>query len=394
MIFLLTFVTLALIGMAVIAIVNTLTFPRLKRSSDLSSPLRLSILVPARNEAAVIGRTVRGLLAQTYPHFEVIVLDDNSSDGTAELALAAAKGDPRLRVLLGKPLPSGWLGKNWACHQLAQVAGGDWLIFTDADVRWSPEALAALAAEMGRTQADLLTVWPTQETQSWGERLVVPLMALVILGYLPLLLVHHTPWPSLAAANGQCLAFRRKAYDAIGGHFALRDNVLEDVSFARRIKANGFRLRMADGAGLINCRMYSDWPSVRDGYAKNILAGYGGSVIFLILAAFFHWLVFLGPWLWLFGFWTAPLGVDLRFTILNSSFTIHYSQFIIHNLLLLLISLGLAVRMLTAAATRQRPGDALLLPLSVLLMTRIAAQAVWWHWHGGPRWKGRVVSIK
>jgi chlorobactene glucosyltransferase len=177
---------------------------------------------------------------------------------------------------------------------------------------------------------------------------------------------------------------------------------LEDVNFARRVKANGFRLRMADGAGLINCRMYPDWPSVRDGFAKNILAGYGGSVIFLILAAFFHWLVFLGPWLWLFGFWTALSGVDLRFTTLDSSFTIHYSQFIpqgypfgtIHNLLLLLIGLGLAVRMLTAVATRQRPGDALLMPLSVLLMTRIAAQAVWWHWHGGPRWKGRVVSIK
>jgi chlorobactene glucosyltransferase len=224
---------------------------------------------------------------------------------------------------------------------------------------------------MSRTQADLLTVWPTQETQSWGERLVVPLMALVIIGYLPLLLVHHTPWPSLAAANGQCLAFRRKAYQAIGGHAALRDNGLEDVNFARRIKASGLRLRMADGAGLVNCRMYPDWPSVRDGFAKNILAGYGGSVIFL-----FHWLVFLLPWFWL-----------LEFTIYDLRLTIDYSPFAP----LLLVGLGLTVRMLTAAATRQRLGDALLMPLSVLLMTRIAAQALWWHWHGGPRWKGRIV---
>lgn len=386
MIFLLTFVTLALSGMAVIAIANTLTFPRLKRSSDLSSPPRLSILVPARNEAAVIGQTVRGLLAQTYPHFEVIVLDDNSSDGTAALALAAAKGDPRLCVLPGKPLPSGWLGKNWACHQLAHAADGDWLIFTDADVRWSPDALTALAAEMTRTQADLLTVWPTQQTLSWGERLVVPLMALVILGYLPLLLVHHTPWPALAAANGQCLAFRRKAYEAIGGHFALRDNVLEDVGFARRAKAKGFRLRMADGAGLIHCRMYPDWPSVRDGFAKNILAGYGGSVIFLILATFFHWLVFLGPWLLLI--------INNQWSIINSQrfLFIDHWQLTVNYWLFVLIALGIGMRMLTAAATRQRPGDALLLPLSVLLMTRIAAQALWWHWHGGPRWKGRIVK--
>lgn len=386
MIFLLTFITLALIGMAVIAIVNTLTFPRLKGGSDLSSPPHVSILIPARNEAAVIGQTVQGLLAQTYPHFEVIVLDDNSGDGTAALALAAAQGDPRLRVLHGQPLPRGWLGKNWACHQLAQAAGGDWLIFTDADVRWTAEALAALAAEMDRTQADLLTVWPTQQTQSWGERLVVPLMALVILGYLPLLLVHHSPWPSLAAANGQCLAFRRKAYDAIGGHFALRDNVLEDVSFARRIKAKGFRLRMADGAGLINCRMYPDWPLVRDGFAKNILAGYGGSVIFLILVTLFHWLVFLGPWLLLI--------INNQWSIINSQrfLFIDHWQLTVNYWLLVLIALGIGIRMLTAAATRQRPGDALLLPLSVLLMTRIAAQALWWHWHGGPRWKGRMVK--
>ncbi|MCL4303480.1 MAG: glycosyltransferase [Anaerolineae bacterium] len=386
MIFLLAFVTLALSGMTVIAIANTLTFPRLTLASDLSSPPRLSILIPARNEAAVIGQTVRGLLAQAYPRFEVIVLDDNSSDGTAALALAAAQGDPRLRVLHGQSLPSGWLGKNWACHQLAQAASGDWLIFTDADVRWSPGALAALAAEMVRTQADLLTVWPTQETQSWGERLVVPLMTLVILGYLPLLLVHYTPWPSLAAANGQCLAFRRKAYDAIGGHFALRDNVLEDVSFARRIKANGFRLRMADGAGLINCRMYLDWPSVRDGFAKNILAGYGGSVSFLILATLFHWLVFLGPWLLLI--------INNQWSIINGQrfLFIDHWQLTVNHWLLVLIALGIGIRMLTAAATRQRPGDALLLPLSVLLMTRIAAQALWWHWHGGPRWKGRIVK--
>lgn len=384
--------------MAGIAILNTLTFPRLKPAAGLSSPPRLSLLIPARNEAAVIGRTVRSLLAQDYADFEIIVLDDHSSDATSALAQAAARGDPRLRVIPGKPLPAGWLGKNWACHQLAQAATGDWLIFSDADVRWSPGALAALAAEMSRTQADLLTVWPTQETQSWGERLVVPLMALVVLGYLPLLLVHHTPWPSLAAANGQCLAFRRKAYEAIGGHPALRDNVLEDVSFARRVKARGLRLRMADGAGLVNCRMYPDWPSVRDGFAKNILAGYGGSVLFLVLAAMFHWVIFLGPWLLLIV--NTLTGTSNHWSIINNQWSIVNYQlpFFINNWpltvnywLLILIVLGIGIRMLTAAATRQRLGDALLLPLSVLLMTRIAAQALWWHWHGGPRWKGRVV---
>jgi chlorobactene glucosyltransferase len=388
MIILILFVTLALTGMAFIAILNTFTFPRLTAPFPTprflpSSPPRLSLLIPARNEAAVISQIVRGLLAQTYPHFEIILLDDHSTDNTATLAQAAANDDPRFRVLTGQPLPSGWMGKSWACHQLAQAAAGDWLIFADADVRWSPQALAALVSEMNHTQADLLTIWPTQITVTWGERLVVPLMALVVMGYLPVLLVHHTPWPAFAAANGQCLAFRRQAYEAVGGHAAVRNVIIEDITFARRIKAADLRLRMADGAGLIACRMYPDWPAVRDGYAKNILAGYGGRVFFLALATVFHWLVFLFPWLSLFTI------LDLRFTIYDGAFAIRYSLFVP----LLLIALGLGVRMLTAAATRQRLGDALLMPVSVLLMTRIAAQAVWWQWrYGGPKWKGRVVK--
>lgn len=393
MIFLLAFITLALIGMAGIAIVNALTFPRLKPVNflqNLSSPC-VSVLIPARNEAAVIGPTVKSWLNQTYSNLEVIILDDHSSDGTAKIAQTEAQYDSRLQVITGQALPAGWLGKNWACHQLAQAASGDWLIFSDADVRWSPEALAALVAEMERTQADLLTVWPTQYTYTWGERLVVPLMALVILAYLPLPLVHHTPWPAFAAANGQCLAFRRRAYQTTGGHAALRNNVLEDVNFARRIKSFGLRLRMVDGAGLVSCRMYQDWPAVRDGFAKNILAGYGNNVFFLVLAGVFHWLVFLLPWLLLpFMILDLPTG---GFTIYDFGLTIHYSSFIIQNFLLSLIGLGICLRILTAAVTRQRLGDALLMPISVLLMTRIAVQSIWWHWrYGGPKWKGRVIG--
>src|SRR5690606_28862766 len=147
----------------------------------------VSILIPARNEAQVIAGTIRSLLAQHYPNFEIILLDDQSTDGTANLAAQAGAGDSRLRVIGGAPLPEGWLGKNWACQQLSQAARGEYLIFTDADVYWSVDALAALIELTQQTQADLLTVWPTQDTVSAGERLVVPLMALAILGYLPLL---------------------------------------------------------------------------------------------------------------------------------------------------------------------------------------------------------------
>ncbi len=357
-------VTAALIVIVATAALNAVTFPRLRRAQP-KRPSRVSLLVPARDEATLIGTTVRQLLAQTYRDFEVLVLDDQSSDHTAQVARSAAAGDERLRVLAGEPLPEGWLGKNWACHQLAAQASGDVLVFTDADVRWQPEALAALMALLEYHRSDVLTVWPTQETHGWAERLVVPLMALVVLGYLPELLVRYAPWAAFAAANGQCLAFRREAYQAIGGHAAVRDRIVEDVALARLAKRQRRRLLMADGNGLIACRMYAGWSAVRDGFAKNIIAGYGG-VGPLMLASVFHWLVFLAPWVWLIA---QPSSWPLA-----------------------LVTLGVGARLITAGATRQRLADALLMPLSVLLMTVIAAQAVWWHVrYGGPRWKGRTI---
>lgn len=358
-------VTAALIVMVTIAALNTLTFPRLRDEHPAWTP-RVSLLIPARNEAAVIGETVRRLLMLDYPDFEVLVLDDHSTDGTAQAVREVVADAPQLCVLAGEPLPEGWLGKTWACHQLAAVATGDVLVFTDADVQWQPQALRALVAQFERSDPQMVTVWPTQHTVGWAERLTVPLMALVVLGYLPEVLVRYTPWPVFAAANGQCLAFRRTAYRTIGGHAAVRDQIVEDMALARRAKRYGQRLLMADGNGLIVCRMYTGWSAVRDGYAKNIIAGYGG-VVPLALSTIFHWLVFFAPWVWLIarpGWWSLSL-----------------------------VALGVGVRMLTATATRQRLVDALLMPASVVLMTIIASQAIWWRVrYGGPRWKGRTIA--
>ncbi len=361
-----------LIGLILIALtlnmsVNVLAFPRLRQKGPAAlaqEAAQTTALIPARNEARAIGDTVRGLLAQQPPIGRVLVLDDGSTDGTAAAARAAADGDPRLFILSGSPLPAGWLGKNWACHQLCQAAGDDAraLLFTDADVLWRPGALAAVLSEHTRSGADLTTVWPTQQTETWGERLVVPLMALAIFAYLPVLGVHHTRFASLAAANGQCLLFNRDAYAAIGGHAGVQADIVEDVAFARRIKQAGRHLRMADGAGLVGCRMYRSWPEVRDGFAKNILAGHGGPLQ-LAASTVFHLGVFVLPWL-MAVVTGAPgwLGLGV---------------------------LGLGLRALSAAATRQRLRDAVFMPVSVLAMTMIAARALAWHVSGGPRWKGR-----
>jgi chlorobactene glucosyltransferase len=378
----LAFAWLALLMICLVTALNALTFPRLKAVGEGTPPgdVEISVLIPARNEAGVIQQTLRGLLGQNFPRSEILVLDDQSSDGTGQAAREAGEGDSRLRVIDGEALPGGWAGKNWACWQLAQEARGEVLVFTDADVTWKPGALAALVDLMGENGADLQTVWPTQVTVSWAERLVVPLMGFTTVGYLPLLAVHRTPWQVFAAANGQCLAFHKAAYFAIGGHALVRSTVLEDMRLARSIKRSRRRLRMADGNGLITCRMYRGWQEVRDGFAKNILAGHGSSVPFLLLSMMFHWLVFVFPWVWLGLGWLFKSGWK-------------YSGLLWPWAPLVLVLMGVGARMLTAAVTRQRLRDAWLMPVSVVLMTIIAFQSIRWRWqHGGPQWKGRTLE--
>ncbi|MCB9008970.1 MAG: glycosyltransferase [Ardenticatenaceae bacterium] len=360
------FISFALFILGITAVSNFLFFPRLKTQQPQQQP-RLSILIPARNEAAVIAQTVKTLLAQTYANFELILLDDQSEDGTETIAAQAAGDDSRFRLLAGRPLPPGWLGKNWACHQLSQAATGEWLLFADADVRWTAVAVSSLLAEAQKQQADLLAIWPTQQTKSWAERLVVPLLGFVILCYLPILPVHYTRWAAFSAANGQCLLFRRTAYDRIGGHAAVRHNVIEDIALAKQIKRAQLRLRLADANRLVSCRMYQTWAEVRAGFAKNILAGHGNSLLFLLLSTVFHWLVFVLPWLW--------------FALTLDAWP-----------LILLVG-GVLLRLGTAVFTRQRPRDAIFMPISVLLMSWIAIQAIWWRYRGTTEWKGRILPM-
>lgn len=256
----------------------------------------VSILVPARREEGNIEPCLRSLLAQDYHSFEVLALyEDDPGDGTGSLVQALAGEDPRLRVLHGRPLPPDWLGKHWACQQLAEAATGELLLFTDADTRHHPLALRDAVAALQAEEADLLSALPRQELGSWAERLIVPLIPWSILSFLPLGLAYRLPIPALSAANGQFMLFRAEAYRAIGGHGAVRGDVADDLALARRIKAQGFRWRFADGQERVSCRMYRNFHQVFEGFSKNLFAAFGYRLIPFVLVWLWLGIVFLQP---------------------------------------------------------------------------------------------------
>ncbi|MFC4638153.1 glycosyltransferase [Deinococcus hohokamensis] len=282
----------AVLGVKVaVALINLPTFPRLRPSAP-QDKTGVSVLVPARNEAHNLRETLPGLLAQNAG--EVRLLDDQSEDGTGALARQLSAGRREVQVLDGQPVPDGWNGKTWACWQLAQAAGGEWLLFTDADVRWRPGALDALLAEAARTRADLLSVFPRQDNVTPGERLLTPLVDHVLLTLLPAPLL-RVPHPSASAANGQVMLFRRAAYERLGGHAAVRAHLLEDVALSREVKATGGTVSVALGQGLIGVRMYRSYQDSVRGFGKNALTVHGGSRVVLGLSWAVHLLTYTAP---------------------------------------------------------------------------------------------------
>lgn len=320
-------VALFLVAQGAVLAVNLVAFPVLgvrsrgasaAPATEGTSPVgggrggrpRVSLLVPARDEAETLPATLPTWIAQRPD--ELLVLDDASTDATPRI-LAAAEG---VRVLRGTPLPPGWSGKNWACHQLARAASGDVLVFTDADVAWSPGALARIVDELEATGAGLLTVWPRQSCRTLGERLIVPLVDLLLLANLPHPLVRRLPFAGLAGANGQLMAWRREAYVRVGGHAALPAEVLEDVRLAQRAKRLGVPLALRLGGPWLRTRMYRGWSAVVAGFGKNVLAAAGGSRAALLAVWAINLAAYTLPWAlaWFDPRWWAPAvaGVALR----------------------------------------------------------------------------------
>jgi chlorobactene glucosyltransferase len=369
-------------------VANLRSFDGLRAAEPPENPPLVSILVPARNEERNIGACAGSLLRQDYPNCEVIVLDDHSGDGThmivERLIADATKGRAgvKARLLRGQPLPGGWTGKNWACHQLSQAARGEFLFFTDADTEHAPGTVTAAVAYAQRNRASLVSAWPRLVTVTPGEKLIVPVILLVGLAFCPLWLqrrIQEKPERArerdvrgLGVANGQFMFFSRRAYERIGGHEGVRAHVVEDVTLGRQIAE-----RMPGGERLFNCdalqfstvRMYRSFTETWEGFSKNIRAAFDDR----------------GITFWVFGCFQAACF----FWPFVSIFIVPASLRGVAGLQIAIIFL---IRFLLAARFRTSRLGALLHPFGVLLMMLIGLNSWRLSIGRGVLWKGRTYK--
>jgi chlorobactene glucosyltransferase len=289
---------IALLVVWVLSLVNTLLnlalIPRLRRRALGRAPT-VSVLIPARDEERIIERTVRSLLAQTYPHFEVLVVDDRSTDTTGAILAGIAAEDQRLSVISGVEPPEGWLGKPWALWQASRQATGELLLFVDADIIYAPEALGAMVARMEESGVAMLSICPRFEMPGFWERVAMPQLALTVFTFIPTWLGNRTTIPDLGIGGGPGNLVRRDAYEAAGGHAALKDAVIDDVGLAHLLRAEGKRTELVRADDFVSLRMYHGAAEIIDGFTKNLFPAMGNRISTAVVALVLMLLVNLVP---------------------------------------------------------------------------------------------------
>ncbi|MGZ6832771.1 MAG: glycosyltransferase [Mycobacteriaceae bacterium] len=338
---------------------------------------RVTVCVPARNEEHHVPQLLADLAAQTsVPRMRVLVLDDSSGDDTFKAAVDASAGDPRVRVERCTIEPSaGWLGKPAACFRLAELALADdqaepdVLVFVDADVRLSPDAIAAGVGLLRNGGLDMVCPWPQQRADSIAERLVQPLQQWSWMTSLPLDIADRSHRPSMAAVCGQFLVVDSAAYRAIGGHSAVATCVLDDLELARALRRKGFRTAPADGSRLAQCRMYTGAGELRAGYGKSLWTAFG-----------------------------SPLEATALFTALVAIYVLPPAVALVGSgharrwgLLGYLAAVGSRLVSAREAGTQSWP-DVLAQPLSVLALAALTVDSHRQRRRGSLYWKGRHLA--
>ncbi|MBU6245410.1 MAG: glycosyltransferase [Actinomycetales bacterium] len=334
---------------------------------------RVSVLIPARDEAHRIGPTLTALLRQEcLADVEFIVLDDGSADDTADRVRAIAGDDPRVRLIHGgdEPPPDGWLGKPWACHRLASQATGSVLVFLDADVTLEPWAIASCVQLMRELGHQLVSPWPRQVCDSPAERVTQPLLNWAWLSLMPMWLAMRSSNPLWSLANGQFLVFDAQAYRASGGHAAVCGKVIEDVTIMANLKRHGYLSTPVIGAEIASCRMYTSAREVYEGYSKNLWSLFPSKAPAITVAGLATLVYFVPP---------AAALVSRDPSVRRWG------------------ALGYASAALGRVVIARRVGepafpDAFAHPLSIMAFLGILGASIARHDRGTLRWKGRPVE--
>lgn len=345
--------------------------------APMASGVPVSVVIPARNESVTIETVVRSVLASSYRPFELLVVDDRSTDDTAARVERLAAEDSRVRLIRGEPLPPGWYGKPWACLQGYRAAAGELLLFTDADTRHAPELLARAVGALQAERADLLTVAPRQLCLTFWERLVMPQIWLLLgLRYHPSR-VNRARRERDVIANGQFILTPRASYEAVGTHEAVRSEVAEDLALAQAFHRAGRRLHFAFADRFMETRMYRGLGELVEGWSKNMYLGgrrsFPGEPLLQALVP-----LMLGA---AFAFWLVP-PVVLALTGTAGALA---------PAAVLAVGSSAAFWVLISLGMRIPPWYGLLYPLGALVALGIAARSAW---RGGRRvdWRGRSYS--
>lgn len=345
---------------------NLAAFPSMKKAvAHQSSKPSISVLIPARNEEKNIKACIDSVLAQTHIPDEILVLDDHSTDNTAGYVKEISLFHPCVHLLKGNDLPNGWTGKSFACQQLAEQAKADWFVFFDADARLEKEALEKLLPLIHKQKTGIISGFPRQVLGTWMEKLIVTMMQFVIICHLPIRYIQKAKSPLFAAAHGAFIVVERKSYQAIGGHAAIRESLLDDMQLMKRFKAFGFPATLAKIDQAVHMRMYDNAKDVWLGYQKNIFAGLNRKAILFSVIFSYYCFLYVMPWLFLlFGGSLLHVSVAYGLAVLTKGI------------------IDLSSRALTIAS--------LLLPISVVLMLAIATDSLLKsYFKKGYVWKGR-----
>ncbi|MCE5329091.1 glycosyltransferase [bacterium] len=352
---------------------------RYKLSDEIKdNPPLVSVLIPARNEENNIKRCIKALLRQNYKNLEIVVLDDNSTDNTYNIVKKISLSNKNVRIIKGKPLPNGWLGKNFACHQLSRHAKGDYFVYTDADTCHHSNSISSAMAALLDNDLDALCPFPRQVMITIHERMTVTFANFTILLFMPLALIRKSKNPLFCTGIGQYFLFKREAYFGAGGHAAVKGKILEDVHISKKLKMAGYSYMIFDGSKILSCRMYKNFKQVFTGFSRFLFSAFDYNVYMMGMAIIFFVLLFLMP------------NIFFIFGLV----VYHWPREIM-ILIIIQIAIVLFIRLINVLRFKEKMFDILLSPLSIVYIVFVAINSyIQSRFGNGIYWKGRTYRAE